>query len=101
MTDGFVAFSEIGIDPIGSDRLVEAFTQRLGAVDTWPGFRRLEVWEDEAASGRFVMVSWWDDKESFKSYMRSEDHRLSHARIPSDPAAPRPVSFSRFRIIAD
>lgn len=101
MTGSFVAFSEIDIDPVGSDRLTQAFRDRLGAVDAWPGFRRLEVWEDEGTPGRFVMVSWWDDKESFKTYMRSADHRLSHDRIPSEPAAPRPVSFSRFRVIAD
>ena len=101
MTDGFVAFSEIAIDPVGSETLTAAFRDRLGAVDTWPGFRRLEVWEDESTTGRFVMVSWWDDKAHFLEYMRSNDHQRSHDRIPSEPAAPRPVSFTRFRVVAD
>ncbi len=27
------------------------------------------------------MVSRWRDREAFTAYMRSEDHRASHARI--------------------
>jgi heme-degrading monooxygenase HmoA len=77
-----------------------AFADRLGEVDGWPGFQRLEVWRDEAIPGRYIMVSWWDDRESFKRYMRSDSHRRSHARIPDDPVRPRAVSFSRFTVVA-
>ncbi|HSJ26561.1 MAG TPA: antibiotic biosynthesis monooxygenase family protein, partial [Acidimicrobiia bacterium] len=79
--------------------LEEAFRDRLGEVDHWPGFRHLEVWRDESTPGRYVMVSWWTDREAFKSYMRSDAHRRSHARIPEDPSRPRPVSFSRYTVI--
>lgn len=101
MTDGFVAVSDIGIDEIGADRLIDAFRARLGEVDDWPGFRHLEVWQDETHPDRFVMVSWWDDKESFQTYMRSDSHKRSHARIPDEPAKPRPVGFTRYRLVAE
>lgn len=96
----FVAHSEIRVPAAGAASLISAFEGRLGEVEPWPGFERLEVWQDERDDGRFVMVSWWDDKESFQTYMRSESHRRSHDRIPSGPDAPRPESFSRFRVVA-
>ena len=96
----FVAHSEIRVPQAGAVELIAAFQQRLGEVETWPGFERLEVWQDERDDGRFVMVSWWDDKDSFQTYMRSESHDRSHARIPGGPDAPRPVSFARFRVVA-
>ena len=34
--------------------------------------------------GELVMVSRWTDRESFKTYMKSDAHRVSHDRI--DPA---------------
>ncbi len=96
----FVAHSEILIDPEGAITLEDAFRDRLGEVDSWPGFHRLEVWRDEGTPGRYVMVSWWTDRETFKEYMRSDVHRESHARIPHEPARPRGVSFTRYTVIA-
>ena len=98
--DTFVAHSEIRVPAGGVDDLVAAFRARLGAVDAWPGFCHLEVWQDERDAERFVMVSWWDSRESFTGYMQSQSHQQSHDRIPAGPDAPRPVSFTRFRVVA-
>jgi heme-degrading monooxygenase HmoA len=96
----FVAHSEIRAVGAGVPALIAAFQARLGEVEAWPGFGRLEVWQDERDEGRFLMVSWWDDQESFSAYMRSASHRRSHDRIPADPERPSPVSFTRFRVVA-
>jgi heme-degrading monooxygenase HmoA len=101
MSEPFVAVSEISSEEDASANLIEAFRNRLGEVDHWPGFRHLEVWQDQRDDGRFLMVSWWDDETSFRSYMRSDSHRRSHARIPSEPSRPKPMGFDRFRLIAD
>lgn len=101
MTEPFVAVSEISVAEAGVATLVGAFRTRLGEVDAWPGFRHLEVWQDESRSDRFLMVSWWDDKDSFQAYMRSDSHRRSHARIPTEPAKPKPAGFTRYRLVAE
>lgn len=97
---GFVAHSEIRVPADGAAGLTAAFRSRLGEVDGWPGFSRLEVWQDERDAERFVMVSWWDNQESFTNYMRSQSHRRSHDRIPAGPDTPRPAGFARFRVVA-
>lgn len=95
----FVAFSELRVTPAGPPALVAAFESRLGEVEHWPGFERLEVWQDERDDGRFVMVSWWADRERCSAYMHSDSHRRSHARILRAADGPRPVSFARFRVV--
>lgn len=96
----YVVTSEVHVDPTGSGTLENAFADRLGKVDGYPGFQRLEVWRDHAGEGRYLMVSWWDDEESFRSYMRSAEHRESHARMPTDPR-PRGVGLRRYTRVAD
>ena len=97
----FVVASDLRVDAVGADALEQAFATRLRAVEGHPGFQRLEVWRDERAEGAYVMVSWWDDEPSFRAYMRSGDHRVSHARIPTEPARARGTGVRRFRVVAD
>ena len=96
----FVAQSEIRVPAAGAPGLVSAFRDRLGEVEDWPGFVRLEVWQDERDAERFVMVSWWDSHACFSEYMRSESHRRSHSRIPAGADGPKPQSFARFQVVA-
>ncbi len=97
---GFVAYSLLEVPEDGREALVDSFSDRVGLVDGWPGFRHLEVWADRADSTSFVMVSWWDSEAAFRAYMASDDHRTSHARIPVGPSRPRPDTFHRYEVIA-
>ncbi len=46
------------------------------------------------------MLSRWRSREVFVAYMRSEDHRESHDRIPGGHHAPRAAGFDEFDVIA-
>ena len=96
----FVAFSEIDVPLAGQAPLESAFRARLGSVDSWAGFRSLEVWADTQEPAGYVMVSWWDSQDAFKAYMGSEEHRRSHRRIPTGPDRPVARTFRRYRVVA-
>ncbi|MEX2620565.1 MAG: antibiotic biosynthesis monooxygenase [Egibacteraceae bacterium] len=96
----FVVMSEIAVSAGGEKALEAAFGDRLGEVDGWPGFLDLQVWRDEREGGGYLMVSWWETKEHFSAYMRSEAHRRSHARIPDGPDGPRPAGVRLLRVVA-
>lgn len=96
----FVAFSRLEIPEGHQDQFDQAFRDRLGAVDGWPGFVDLEVWSDTKHPARYSMVSWWASPEDFQNYMRSADHRRSHDRIPGGADRPRPVEFRRYRMVS-
>lgn len=97
---GFVAVSEFSVPGPGRVALLDAFTGRMRAVDRWPGFRGLQVWSDKQDPSAFMMVSWWDSEEQFRSYMGSPDHRESHGRIPRGEHRPRPGRFRRYTRVA-
>jgi heme-degrading monooxygenase HmoA len=76
--------SHLRVAPDRAAELVSAFRARAGLVDTARGFLGLEVWQSDRDPGELVMVSRWTDRACFRDYMRSEEHRISHARIPAD-----------------
>jgi len=98
---GFVVSSEVTISPESAATLERSFRERLHLVEKAPGFRRLETWRDVTRPGVFQMVSWWDDAECFRRYMRSEEHRISHARIPAAPHRPRGTGVRRYVLLPD
>jgi heme oxygenase (mycobilin-producing) len=97
----FVVSSEVTIAPEGAATLERAFADRLRLVEKALGFQRLETWRDVTRPGVFQLVSWWDDADSFRRYMRSEEHRISHARIPAAPDRPRGTGVRRYVLLPD
>ncbi len=95
----FVVTSEVTIPATAAAGLEAAFAGRLGEVEEFPGFQRLEVWRDAGHPGTYLMVSWWDSRDDFTAYMRSEQHRRSHQRIPTQPVKPRGVGLHRYERI--
>jgi heme-degrading monooxygenase HmoA len=96
----YVAISEIAVAGEGADALEDAFRDRLGAVDRWPGFLGLEVLRHRRRAGSYLMISRWTSKDAFQDYMRSAVHKTSHDRIPSGPHAPRPAGFDDYDVVA-
>ena len=76
-----------------ADALVSAFRARLGRVDGADGFVDLQVWQSDRDEGELIMVSRWRDRDAFKAYMRSDDHRVSHDRI--DPELQAAIKLER------
>jgi heme oxygenase (mycobilin-producing) len=95
-----VVVSHVVVDPVGTDVLERAFADRLGEVEDAEGFVRLEVWRSDAEDGRYAMVTWWESEDAFRRYMGSEPHRRSHARIPTEPAAPKGAGLDRYTLVA-
>jgi heme-degrading monooxygenase HmoA len=79
----YVAMSRLRVDRNRSEELVAAFRGRAGLVESHEGFVDLQVWRSDRDPGEVLMVSRWSDRDAFKAYMKSEDHRVSHARIPT------------------
>lgn len=80
----YVSMSRLRVDPERSDELVAAFRRRAGLVESHPGFVDLQVWRSDRDRTEVIMVSRWQDREAFKAYMKSHDHRVSHNRIARD-----------------
>ncbi len=80
----YVSLSRLRIAPERAGELVTAFRGRMRAVDDHDGFVDLQVWQSDRDAGELVMVSRWRDRDCFKAYMKSREHRISHDRIDPD-----------------
>jgi len=80
----YVSLSRLRVPPHRASELVSAFRARARLVDRADGFIDLQVWQSDREVGELVMVSRWRDRPAFREYMRSEEHRVSHARIDPD-----------------
>jgi heme-degrading monooxygenase HmoA len=77
----YVSVSRLRVEPEHSDELVAAFQDRAGLVESHDGFVDLQVWRSDKDAAEVLMVSRWRDRDAFKAYMQSADHRFSHGRI--------------------
>jgi heme-degrading monooxygenase HmoA len=82
----YVSVSRLRVEPARSDELVAAFQRRAGLVESHGGFIDLQVWRSDRDPSEVLMVSRWEDRDAFEAYMRSADHKVSHARIPPELA---------------
>ncbi len=89
----YVSMSRLRVSDDRADQLVEAFRRRMGAVDSHDGFVDLQVWRSDRDPSEVMMVSRWDDRDAFKAYMKSLDHRASHGRI--DPSLKSAIGLER------
>ena len=84
----YVSMSRLRVPSGQADRLVAAFRDRAHLVDDSAGFVDLEVWrsdrDSDADTTELIMVSRWQNRESFTAYMRSDEHQTSHERIDAD-----------------
>ncbi len=89
----YVALSRLRIEADRSDELVAAFGRRGRRVESHDGFVDLQVWRSDRDPTELIMVSRWRDKEAFRQYLTSDDHRVSHDRI--DPVLRRAIKLER------
>jgi heme oxygenase (mycobilin-producing) len=80
----YVSMSRLRVAPDRAPELVAAFRDRAHLVEDAAGFLGLEVWQSDRDAGELIMVSHWTDRDSFKTYMKSDAHRVSHGRIGAD-----------------
>jgi heme-degrading monooxygenase HmoA len=77
----YVSLSHLRVPEQCAAELVSAFQRRARLVEEADGFVDLQVWQSDRDPGELVMVSRWRDRRAFKAYMKSDRHRISHARI--------------------
>ena len=89
----YVSMSRLEIPPERAPELVAAFQNRMHLADQADGFFDLQVWQSDRDPGEILMVSRWRDRPAFTAYMKSPEHKASHARI--DPGLKQDIALRR------
>jgi heme oxygenase (mycobilin-producing) len=81
----FVAVNFITCREDYRGRFEELFGNRAGAIDSMPGFHRMQVLRPSKPGEPYLVISEWEDQESFKAWMKSpafvEGHRRGFADL--------------------
>ena len=89
----YISMSRLQLAEAHVAELLEAFNNRAHLVENAEGFVGLEVWHSDRDPGEVIMVSRWQTREAFTRYMKSDDHKTSHARI--DPTLRQAIRLER------
>lgn len=97
MPPGYVSISRFRVRNGMESEVAAAFRERPHAVDSVPGFVRMDVLSPDEDDAEFWLVTYWTDEASFREWHRSHEFRDSHAGIPKglrlDPGATELRSF--------
>ena len=109
MTKNFVAINYIHCTPDYKERFEFLFGSRAKAIDTMPGFIDMQVLKPAKEGDDYLIVSYWENENTFKDWTKSEAFLKGHVRGFADVAKareegkPAPMSsvFKTYQIIAN
>lgn len=109
MNKNFVAINYIQCNEDYQDRFEQLFATRAGAIDKMPGFVNMHVLRPAKQGDAYLIVSYWENEQSFKDWTRSEAFMAGHKRGFEDLAkakaegkpAPMSSDFKIYQIISE
>lgn len=75
----FIVANRVPVASGYEDMFEERFRQRAGQIDKQPGFLRMQILKPDSDETPFVVLTTWQDKESFNAWVGSEDFKLAHS----------------------
>ena len=77
---GFVAINYIECSEEYVEKFEHLFKTRAAEIDKLPGFRSMNVLKPNTKDDKYLIVSYWDDEQSFKEWTKSEAFLKGHKR---------------------
>lgn len=103
----FVAINYIDCNEDYKTRFEELFSSRAHAIDRMPGFVNMQVLKPQDGQSSYLIVSFWESEDSFKSWTNSPEFIEGHKRGFADIAkarqegreAPMKSSFKTYSVL--
>lgn len=77
--------NRIFVKPEFAAAFEERFRQRAGLVDRMPGFISNQVLRPVNPGDPYVVLTWWESRDAFEVWTRSDEFREGHARSGTLP----------------
>ncbi len=97
----FVFISHLAVPEEDRESLERHFRERSGLVDGFPGFLYLQLLRPQSGPASHTFLTAWEDREAFRSYMRSREHAASHSREPADIMGRTEVRHEAYEVLMD
>lgn len=97
----FVFVSHLTVPESDAAALEAHFRERSRLVDGFPGFLYLQLLRPAAGEATHTFLTAWESRDAFRSYMRSQEHAVSHAREPGEIMGRTAVRHEAFEVLMD
>lgn len=97
----FVFISHLTVPDEDRTDLERHFRERSGLVDSFPGFLYLQLLRPQGGDATHTFLTAWTDRDSFRRYMNSREHAISHGREPAAIMARTKVRHEAFEVVMD
>jgi heme oxygenase (mycobilin-producing) len=97
----FIFISHLTVPTEDHAELERHFRERSRLVDDFPGFLYLQLLRPQAGPATHTFLTAWADRESFRAYMRSEEHSASHSREPAEIMERTEVRHEAYEVLLD
>lgn len=97
----FVFISHLTVPEADHEALESHFRERSGLVDDFPGFLYLQLLRPAGGDATHTFLTAWESREAFRSYMRSQEHSISHSREPREIMDRTRVRHEAFEVLMD
>lgn len=77
---GFVAINYIECSAEYVEKFEQLFKTRAGEIDKLPGFRNMNVLKPNEKNDKYLILSYWDNEQSFRAWTKSEAFLKGHKR---------------------
>lgn len=109
MSNSFVAINYIDCTEAYQSRFEELFGSRAKTIDQMPGFKFMNVLKPKIAGSPYLIISYWENEESFKAWTSSDAFSEGHKRGFEDirkaketgQTPPMTSTFKTYEVIAD
>jgi heme-degrading monooxygenase HmoA len=93
--------NRIHVTPEFAQALEERFRNRVGLIDQMPGFILNQVWRPTKEEDPYVIVTFWESREQFDAWTRSESFKKAHSQGLPEGATTGPNHVEIYEIIMD
>jgi heme-degrading monooxygenase HmoA len=97
----FVFISHLTVPAADQTDLERHFRERSGLVDGFPGFLYLQLLRPQGGEATHAFLTAWEDRDAFRSYMRSREHAVSHSREPGEIMGRTTVRHEAYEVLMD
>ena len=75
----FIVANRVPVATGWEENFEERFRKRAGQIDKQPGFVRMQILKPDSENTPYIVLTTWQDKASFESWVGSEDFKLAHS----------------------
>jgi heme oxygenase (mycobilin-producing) len=97
----FIFVSHLTVPEADHEELERHFQDRSHLVDALPGFLYLQLLKPERGDATHTFLTAWKDRDSFRAYMTSREHAISHSREPAQIMARTEVRHEAYEVLMD